>query len=298
MRPWRTDYFENTITQLDDLQIGDQVLFQSALIGAAIEPLWDYPTCLVTDIDSDPDTHRVTAAKLHVQVFNTTEHSYTSFRLLLAQSIDRALTAVQEHIRTRVAARPAVASLEWDTGRSIDDSLLEQVGKLALHLWAPYPVAFDPPGPWWIRVPIDNAIFAGVFEGDVEKALKLMPKAVALTEGEDRLMVENEGAVEHVHLGPGFRPPPAAPGTMLRRNIFVPLFEPAIALPVSEPMFGTTRAKSGWLGFLEAFANDPQPTLSREVQLRPVRADASWIPGLSGDLNVIRVIRPRAIPAP
>jgi hypothetical protein len=293
MRPPRNDHFENSAVPFNDLQIGDQVLFETSPVLQALgATLGDYPTVLVTEIDSLPPGPNVNPAQLTVQGFNSPELTQPSFQLLLAKSVDAALNGLREHIRTQLAKSKAQAQsagrpfeapeqFSWDPGILNQTDLLRNDTSL-LRFWNPYSDQWDEPGPWWVWINLQAPILGGAFAGPVEKTLAQTPGGVVWLG--DKLLIQIRGRKDPLTIptGSGFQEPPwkdipdeepatAAPG----KTIFVPLFEP----------------KGGWSSYFTDKAKNSKA--KRPTKLTPVKVDTSWLPGLAKTGDKIRVIRPQ-----
>ncbi|MET0335600.1 MAG: hypothetical protein ABW190_15110, partial [Rhizobacter sp.] len=170
MAPGKNDYFDNGATALDDLQVGDQVIFaDSPVLTALGRTSWDYPTLLVTDVDTSVDKAGVNLSGLKVQGFGSDELSLPDFQLLQAGITDEVLKRVQAYIPAELARlkveNPSATPpdrLSWDIGiltqlqqASVDDTVLRR--------WSPYGDTFDEPGPWWLCVNIHATLWRKVF---------------------------------------------------------------------------------------------------------------------------------------
>jgi hypothetical protein len=177
MRRGRTDYFENGGIAFDDLQIGDQVLFATNPVLTALgASAWDYPTVLITDIDTTAEKQSLNLTRLRVQGFGAADLDYPSFQLLLMRTVDAALQGIQNFIPFEIARQKARADanhqtftppdkLNWDGGSltpsdlqgndqaivrrwsSADDrELRRRIGDLVLRAREIVPVGYDQVG--------------------------------------------------------------------------------------------------------------------------------------------------------
>jgi hypothetical protein len=296
MRPGRTDYFENGSIPFDDLQIGDQVLFETNPVMFVLgSSAWEYPTVLISDLDTSDtasDEPKLLLNRVRVQGFGTADLDYSSFQLLLAKSLDRGLQAVRDEVQAQIQIRasagfPPPLTLEWDSGAIVGEDDLNNNDQSLLRHWNPYGDVWNPPGPWWIWINLKAPMWRGAFGDDVVKILGQMPGGIVWM-AEDKLLPEFQGRAElasTLSVGAGFQEPPwqdhprAGPSLGdARKTIFVPLFEP----------------DGGWIGYFEDKARDP--TVKYGPLLNPVAADARWLPGLARIADKIRVIRPRLKP--
>lgn len=293
MRPPRNDHFENSTVPFNDLQIGDQVLFETSPVLQALgSTVWDYPTVLVTEIDSLPPGTKVNPARLTVQGFNSAELAQPSFQLLLARGVDAALDGLRKYIETEFAKQKAQAQstgqtfdppdqFSWDPGILSQTDLLRNDPSL-LRFWNPYGDKWDDPGPWWVWINLQAPLLGGAFAGPVEKTLAQTPGGVVWLG--TKLLIQSRGRKEPLttQIGAGFQEPPwkdipdeepstAAPG----RTILVPLYEP----------------KGGWFSYFNDKAKNSKA--KRPPTLTPVKSDMSWLPGLAKSGDKIRVIRPQ-----
>lgn len=293
MKTGNTDHFENSAVPFDDLQIGDQVLFESSPVLKALGATnWDYPTVLVTEIDSFPPGVNVDPSKLTIQGFNSVELGQPSFQLLLAKTVDAYLDGVRNHIETQIrrikAQSPPVEPPEtifWDPGIITQNDFLNN-DRGTLRLWNPYGDQWDDPGPWWIWINLNAPIWGGTFSGDVAKTLGQTHGGIVWLG--DKLLPEFLGRAElasTLPIGSGFQAPPFEDhpdsdehSAVAERVIFVPLYEP----------------EGGWISYFNTKARDPKGRLG--PTLNPVVSDSSWLPGLAKAADKIRVIRPQLKP--
>lgn len=302
MNTGRNDFFENGGISPDDLQIGDQVLFDTnpalVVVGAIA---WDYPTVLVTDVDTALGKPSINFADVKVQGFGTTELACPAFQLLLVKMADRRLQAMRDFIPFEIArlkAKHAAVNepftspvkLPWDIGM-ITDFERSSSDSTALRLWNPYGDTFDAPGPWWIWINFTSPAWTGLFaSGDFDKIFLRMPGAIAWNPDDGGTIRFSDpsplrrpaGAPPSVSVGPNFQEPPweddKSAGADPRKVIFVPLFNPL----------------GGWERYFDAKVRTPNKAVS--PKLEPVRTDARWIAGLArspDDEKLVRVIRPR-----
>ncbi len=323
MAKGKNEYFENGAALLDDLQIGDQVLFDTnpALVALGTTA-WDYPTVLVTDLDTPPDKPGINLGELKLQGLGTDELSMPDFQLLHISNTDAILKRVQEYIPAEIARLSAKAAaagepftpptkLPWDIGiinlfeRATGDDTL-------LRLWSPYADdTWDAPGPWWLWINAHTELWRAAFglvaqadadaddndddDGlDVSALLARIPGALIMSSTTQVTFANRPnpwratGASPVIATRADFQPPPLEDlrDTLGDANdvIFVPLFQPM----------------GGWETYFETKFNTPADS-RWPPQLDPVRSDARWFSGLATsptDPQRVRVIRPRAKPNP
>jgi hypothetical protein len=293
MRPGRTDHFENTAVPFDDLQIGDQVLYETSPVLQALgSNAWEYPTVLITELDSLPPGKKLDPKKLTVQGFGTAELGQPSFQLLLAKSIDNTLNAVRRFIQTSFAKEKAKAQSAgrpfdppekflWDPGL-MSQSEVSENDRGTLRLWNPYDDKWDEPGPWWVWLSLKAPMWHGSFPLPVEKTLAKVPHGFVWLG--TTLLFERDGEAipsKALPIGPGFKEPDWQDVTDEggtadpKLTIFAPLFEP----------------EGGWINYFIAKAKDKNA--KRGPRLLPVMSDRSWFPGLVQNDSKVRVIRPQ-----
>ena len=292
MQPGRTDHFENIAVPFDDLQIGDQVLYETSPVLQALgSNAWEYPTVLITELDSLPQGKNIDPAKLTIQGFDTAELEQPSFQLLLTKSIDRTLDAVRKSIQTGFAREKAKVppgkpfdppeKFLWDPGIMSQNDLLQN-DRGTLRLWNPYNDKWDDPGPWWVWLNLKAPMWLGSFGLPVEKTLAKVPHGFVWLG--TKLLFERHGKAspsETIPIGLGFKEPDwqdvTDEGSTAdpKLTIFAPLFEP----------------EGGWIDYFKAKAKDKNA--KRGPKLLPVLSDSSWTPGLAQNDSKVRVIRPQ-----
>jgi len=294
MAAGRTDYFENGSVPFDDLQAGDQVLFDSNPIMVVLGfSAWEYPTVLITDVDTtdtSSDEPKVLLNNLTVQGFDSADLDYPSYQLLLAKNVDLSLKAVQDTIVSQIQSLklsllPIPTTFLWDSGAlfSADDNAAND--HFPLRLWNPYGDTWDLPGPWWLSINLNAPMWKGAFGTDPVKILGQFPGGIVWI-ADDQLLPEFHGMVDPaatLGVGAGFQPPPWQdnPQSGVRtadphQTIFVPLFEPD---------------GGGWISYFGDKASNP--TVKYSSTLMPVKSDVRWLPGLAKIADNVRVIRPR-----
>jgi hypothetical protein len=280
LKPGRTEWFENATVSLDELQIGDQVLVES-LVPFLLAAWWEYPTCLVSNIDVDAQSGRLALDGLDVAGYVTAEQRFSSYRKLVIQLAQDTLDEIRASLPT------GGFSSSWDAGRVFTVEERDAADRELLHKWTPYDHPWELPHPWWIRVHLDNPLWKGLLGNDVEAVMLRLPKSVTWID-EEHVAVEMSGKIWRFPVTDDFNEPPTPESfedeeSNPHRCIFVPLYEP----------FGTFSDGSnsiGWWEFLKSAA--VRADLGKALQ--PVRADGAWVTGLVGAPDAVRVIRPRA----
>jgi hypothetical protein len=294
MAAGRTDYFENGSIAFDDLQPGDQVLFESNPVLVVLGfSAWEYPTVLITDVettDTSSDEPKVLLNNLRVQGFDSAALDYPSYQLLLAKNVDLSLKSVQDTLVSQIqsltaSGTPIPTTFLWDSGALFTAADNAANDHFPLRLWNPYGDTWNAPGPWWLWINLNAPMWKGAFGTDPVKILAQFPGGIVWI-ADDQLLPEFHGMVDPAAtfgVGAGFQPPPwqdnPSSGVRTanpRQTIFVPLFEPD---------FG------GWLSYFEDKASNP--TAKYNSTLVPVKSDVKWLPGLAKIADNVRVIRPR-----
>jgi hypothetical protein len=248
-------FFENILVSLEDLQVGDLVIFWNSpfydhITGGA----WKNEFSLVTFIENDERTGEVRRAKggLHIKLAGhgiaTTTYSGMANELA-AQMVD-ALNAVRQEIQKVLISNPNTVLISYTHGtRAVD-----------LVKWAPYGESFDPPGAWWLRCP--KTIWQGSWGfTTTEEAAQATP----LTVYKD----DNPGA--------GYIPPGDD-------SIFFPLYEPAFPWLAYQ--------QDSWNTYLKHRRTSDQQAPKK---LREVKINGRIVPGLliMGKRRPVIVIRPK-----
>jgi hypothetical protein len=273
MRSGRTDLFDNGPVPYDDLQIGDQLLVDKAtslLTLSVLSSTWDYPTVLVTDVDSDPNGDALIEMlnRIRIQGFMTADLTFGALQSLLARRLDASLEGPRRIIALNASA---AASLPWPAGFEFMESALFATRQI-LRPWDPYSENWDAPGAWWIMIELADPIWRGLFAGtSATELVKKMPKAVT----RDSTGILCQGIQGPIAVGAGFKEPPFTLGT---GQIYIPLYEP-------------------WGGWPAYFKEKPAQTSEPwPKQLNPVRAEPSWFYLAEESVNAVRAIRPRNAP--
>ena len=289
--PGGMDYFQNSAIPLDDLQIGDQVLFETSPVLRGLGFVeWEYPTVLVTEIDTTSgSTGILNLHGVRMQGFGTPDLDLPSFQLLLAKAVDATLDNLRNYI-TSQPNNPPLTAMKWgapfnfSTGTDLRDSEIFQQ-------WNPYGDNWDAPGPWWIRLNLRTDLFyryrLNGEDVDLLTALGQCPGGIYWNEHDKVLLFEFQGRTDPhttIGVGAGFRPPfpPDPSGFKQDPFIFVPLNEP----------------EGGWIAYLTDKAANP--SVKYFSRLTSVHSDQRWVPGLAKELDhgketgsgKIRVIRP------
>jgi hypothetical protein len=113
LAPGVTDHFENEAVAEDELQVGDQLLFDvhPVLFGLSGR---DYPTAMVTSILPAKDG-TASLSGVRVQGFDTADLAIGEFQRLHVERLDRLLDVVREYIQLS-ANMDETATLPWHAG--------------------------------------------------------------------------------------------------------------------------------------------------------------------------------------
>jgi hypothetical protein len=279
MKWGRTDHFENSAIPSGDLQIGDQVLFETSPVLFVLgSSNWEYSTGLVTELDSEAD-NTLDLGRVRIQGFGTPDLDYGAFQLLLLKGVDATLQNVRKYVTSEFPkARLLPAVMKWGAGivEFIDFAELE-----ILRMWNPYGDTWDDPGPWWIVMDLRHPKWSLDHIVDAAAVLKILAKAPGgiWPFADDQLKAEFRGGAVTIATGQGYQRPASLPESAVSSDaVLVPLFEP----------------DGGWISYFLAKAANP--SVKVPSRLNPVRSDAAWVPGLARHAENIRVIRPRLEP--
>jgi hypothetical protein len=239
---------------------------------------WEYPTALITEIDTTAgSTASLDLKGVRVQGFGTPDLDFPSFQLLLAKTVEAVLNNLRNYITSQPSS-PPLKVMKWGATIFEKPTFDDLINWQAIQLWNPYGDTWDPPGPWWIRLVLGTTLwpFGGnPTEARVLEILAKCPGGIYWKE-QDKLFCEFEGLVDPhstIPVGAGFQPPADfdAPGLNV---IFVPINEP----------------EGGWISYLTDKAANPNAKYGS--RLNPVHSDRRWVPGLAKTLEKTRVIRP------
>ena len=186
------EFFENVFIDLDDLQIGDFVLFwNNHLYDVLANGAWRNEFSHVMAIDTDIDGHVTTTAlgpNISLSGHGIVTSSYSGMATDMISHVKRLLDSLRKDLKTAVSAGTAPPATR--NGQT-------------LVQWSPYET-FDPPGAWWIKIP--KSIWEDEwFYNSLDQAVKSVPRTVAKETG-----------------GTGYNAPPDADA------IYFPMFEPQV----------------------------------------------------------------------
>ena len=131
-----TEFFESIDVDIDDLQVGDHVVFWNNLIYDEVaRGAWRNEYSFITRVDADPATGstRLTGG-LQVELAGHGEdaQSHGSMALKLVAQLKDAFDSARARVEAAVKADPAVSHRPYVK-------------------WSPYE-DFDRPGAWWVKV--------------------------------------------------------------------------------------------------------------------------------------------------
>lgn len=287
-------FFENTVDQIDKLQVGDQVIIGNNITYFVFNPdgPWGFENALVMDVDSAVDRgpasrSRVRLENLILQGHGTRALSHTGYRGLMADILRPSYRRVTELLRATIQDG-------MDNGTPVSPIQSVGIAGTALIRWAPFRsdnrIEFSPgqqplpSDPWWMYVNINHPLFGG----DADKALQGIPKSVGggmLSSGQN-----GEPTMNPLPSGSGpagsFPPIGFTIDNFFAQHVLIPLFEPVLRLRRDDRVPWSVyfkRAKVGG-GITSKF--------------RPIKIDHQVVPGLRfmGNRPPVGVVRPRVAP--
>jgi hypothetical protein len=189
-------FFENSLVEFDDLQVGDHVCFWNSRIYLQFESgAWGNEFSLVMNVDPDPATGRIpiTGSGPRMELAGHGIHTcrYSDMALDLANRLRFPLSFVASR------ARGAGTANQLDNGKFVK--------------WAPYE-DFDPPNAWWLKLPRDIWEKQWLFSS-LSDAAASVPRTVI-----DQPIFG---------MGVGYRPPPDPDA------LYFPIFEPRVGLSMT-----------------------------------------------------------------
>jgi len=257
-------HFENTMVALDDLQVGDQLIFWNHVLYNLLSTGdWRLENALVMSVESEP-RGKTRKSRVLLQGHGTPIRSFARYQQLIAAHLAPSLARVREKIRTTVAANASVQVIQWQSA--------------SLVRWSPYGnfrrVRYPGHGTldlgaWWVEIPLSNGMttWASRAEG-----VAAVPKSVA------------EGVGPLAAPAAGYTPPPNPSSA-----IYFPLFEPRMSAQV-----GGKRAQ-GW----DAYLARRQTQVIDPVLMEVVHVSAPLIPGLLIQTGQkLAAMRPKPIAIP
>ena len=270
-------HFESTLTSIDDLQLGDHIIFWNhTLYSLLARGDWRLENAIIMSLDSDPTTGKTRKRHIRMQGHGTGVRFFGGFQDEIASKIEGGLKAAQAEVKGKVVGKsPAPTSLSFKGARLVEwvpysalAASLEQVqfssGKVNLK-------------PWWVEIDAQTSDFPGPSADPVEIARFVagaLPKTFA----------------HRVSPGVAYNPPPDT------KKAYFPIFEPRFSV---ERKVGTkTETISGWQAYF--LWNEARATLHKPPVRIPKLMD---LVVMTGDLmpglflrpdKKFPVIRPRA----
>lgn len=254
-------HFENTVIDVADLQVGDQLIFWNHILYSLISTGdWRLENALVMNLESEPQGD-VRKDRILLQGHGTDIRAYARYQQKIADKLAPALHLAREQIRKTVAANPNASVIPW---RSTN-----------LVRWSPYDnfqsVKYPGHGnlnlgAWWVEVPLNHDL---ALWSTVADAVKALPKAIG------------HGTGPLAAPGSGYRPPPNQ-----NSAVYFPLFEPRVSINAGGQKL------NGWNAWLE----QRRTSNIAPRRLHVVNLSGSLVPGifLKGDRK-IAIVRPKAL---
>jgi hypothetical protein len=186
-------FFENVELGIDDLQVGDFVLFWNSRIYDLIASgAWRNEFSLVMRVDPDGSSGKVRTVngpQIWLAGHGVNTVLYAGMATELVRAIGTALTSVRQELTAALGADASLTEATTAMGQ-------------ALVLWSPYE-RFDPPGAWWLAIP--NQIWHDEWDyATIDDVLRAVPRTVAKEAG-----------------GTGYNPPE-------EDVVYFPLYEPIV----------------------------------------------------------------------
>jgi hypothetical protein len=286
-------FFQNTTADVDDLEIGDHVIFWNSHVYRLISTgVWRLENAYVVDIQSKDDG-KVSLDGLHLQGHGTPERAYPAYTEEIAGHLREAIGDALTKIKDAVKANPAVtqivgapslirwspyesfgeASLPVRTIRGVEKVVLPEKGERGALKTLTL-------GAWWVRVPFAEW-------GSAKKAVMAIPKAIGVDA--TGIVVSGEPtsenpvpAMQTIAKATGFTTP-----TDAANSVYFPLLEPRVVSRIGE---------FPWAAYLrrrEADSTFPPAGLDAVV------VDGTLMPGLfprGRNKPQITLVRPKAGP--
>ncbi len=249
-------FFENVLVSVDDLQVGDFVLFWNSRIYLQLESgAWGNEFSFVMDVDPDPLTGRIPVGsdgpRIQVSGHGLATMSYGAMAADLVARFDGPFGSLARQ-RGRVFA--AGSSTTLPPGGPLQPTLVK---------WEPYDT-FNAPGAWWIRLTRDvwNTVWGYATLAD---AMAGIPRTVAHDPGG----------------GSGYKPPPDVDA------IYFPLWEPRVAQKDSDG--------DSWRAYLRKRRTEPAFRAPPDLVPLTIDKNLAVGIFYRGSKNKIPVVRPRII---
>jgi hypothetical protein len=253
-------HFENTVIDIADLQVGDQLIFWNHILYSLISTGdWRLENALVMDLESDPRGD-VRKDRILLQGHGTDIRAYALYQQRIVDKLAPALTLVREEIRKTATAQPKMRSIPWRNANLVKWSPYDNFKEVV------YPNGTMNVGAWWVEVPLKHDFFTW---DSVAEAVKSLPKAIG------------HGVGPLAAPGSGYKSPPNQ-----NSAIYFPLFEPQMSIKAGG------KDLNGWDAWLEK-----RRTSNISVQrLHFVKLSGSLVPGIfiKGDRKVA-IVRPKAL---
>jgi hypothetical protein len=263
-------YFNNIVVNVNDLQIGDQLIFWNSFIYGMISiGDWRLENALVMTLDSDErGSIRISGTppslQLSLQGHGTGMIRYGGYTDIIARKLRDAMDHLQGEIRAAVTADPTLITDPSKRKHNYTERLTTE-----LVWWSPYE-SFRSPGAWWIRIPPPQYNYWGF--GSTFATVRAIKKSVAF-DGSNHVLNNGTGGTFQVPVGSGYNPPPDI------TSVYFPIFEP--------------RVPGGWNTYLNTRRVDP--TFRAPDRLNALVVDGAIMPGIfyQGIGQPIPVVRPK-----
>jgi hypothetical protein len=276
-------FFDNVAVNVNDLQIGDHLIFWNSFIYRLISTGdWRLENALVMEIDSDPKGGIRVAGKppsfqLNLQGHGTGSTTYGNYTGVIAEKLRGAMAHLQTEINTKVSADPTIISdpskqkIEYSERKNTE-----------IIYWSPYE-DFTSPGAWWIKIP------RSVYRDDwgfasVKETVTAVKKAVGHESGgPDKHIIHDGTQAITIDSGSGYNPPPDTDA------VYFPIFVPRVAAAN-----GSNTLDEGWYAYLRnrSASGSYRP---RRTKLDKITIDGTIMPGMfyRGGSQPIPIVRPK-----
>lgn len=281
--PGVTDHFQNEGIPDDELQVGDQLLFDVHPVFFGLSGR-EVPTAMVTSIAPEVDgTLRLEGVR--VQGFDTADLPLGAFQRLLVDQLDRFLDVVRKYVQENANAL-SDSSLPWRAGEvppflTADQPPDARSDPSFLMRWRIFPAdSFEFPEPYFIQVAPRSRIWRGLVPEDLEQAVARIPHSMTIVDSNRVVLVHERGRavpipIPQVPLGIGI-----AMTFPLPDHLYVALYE----------------VEGGFPEYIRSRLKNPGGTWSN--RLHPVRVDARMLAPARDANHRLRVVRPRLKQAP
>lgn len=276
-------FFENIAVNVNDLQVGDHLIFWNSFIYQLISTGdWRLENALVMEIDSDPKGGIRMAGKpptflLNLQGHGTGSTTYGAYTGVIAEKLRGAMAHLQSEISTKVSADPTIIS--DPSKRKIEYSERKSTG---IIYWSPYE-NFTSPGSWWIQIP--RSVYQNSWGfSSVTEMVTAVKKAVGhQSGGPDKHIIHDGTQAITIDSGPGYNPPPDTDA------VYFPVFVPRVSASS-----GSNTLDEGWYAYLRN-RNANGAYRPRQTKLDKITIDGALMPGMfyRGVSQPIPIVRPR-----